>query len=263
MEMRYGYQNRKKHAERYTDEELAGMREEIRTVWCPFCDAQPGEKCLGVLRQNGEHRNRITNHVDRMYYYRAMQVKRGVDPKKAKDLAWESSRKNIADADEESSSMPVMKKSTAKKAVTKGKTAPKGKTSSSSPSTPVEAPVKRPVGRPRKNPLPVEPPKPVFRLLDPEADGKLRIAGMSYTQLAELTGIAVDTEAFLIMREVLRGGRDRQEINDRVREILPATTAQGTPKPVPNLVSSVVKKLQDKGFTIKGDWKMVKPARSA
>lgn len=153
--------------------------------------------------------------------------------------------------------MPVKKSAGAKKTVVKKKTAPKNKPAAVTSS----APVKRAVGRPRKTVAPVAPPEPEFTLLDPEKDGKLRIAGMSYTQFSELSGIQINTEAFLIALEILRGGRDRQEINDRCREILPAMTSVGTPKPVPNLVSSVIKKLQDRGFTIKGDWKMVKPAR--
>lgn len=154
--------------------------------------------------------------------------------------------------------MPV-KKTTKKTMTAKSKTAPKNKPAAVTAS----APAKRPVGRPRKAAAPVEPPQPSFTLLNPDEVAKHRIAGMSYTQLAELSGIQINTEAFIIMLEILRGGRDRQEINDRVREILPAFTGQGTPKPVPNLVSGVIKKLEAKGFTIKGDWKMVKPARGA
>jgi len=149
--------------------------------------------------------------------------------------------------------MPVK---TAKKSIAgKSKTAPPKKTAASSS-------VKRPVGRPRKNPEPVvvTAPEPEFELMSEEKHGKLRIAGMSYVQLAELSGIPIETEGFLIMLELLRGGRDRQEINDRVRDKLPRTTSSGTPKPVPNLVSGIMKRLEGKGFTVKGDWKMVKPS---
>lgn len=154
--------------------------------------------------------------------------------------------------------MPV-KKTTKKTVAAKSKTAPKSKPASSPASATV---TKRPVGRPRKNPVVVTaPPEPEFELLTEEQHGKLRIAGMSYLQLSELTGIPIETEGFLIVLELLRGGRDRQEVNNRVRDLLPSTTASGTPKPVPNLVSGVMKKLEAKGFTIKGDWKMVKPGK--
>lgn len=163
--------------------------------------------------------------------------------------------------------MPVKKTGTTKKTATakkstaaKSKAAPKNK--------PAAAPAanvltRRPQGRPRKDTVYIEPPKPDLIVLDPEENAKKRIAGMSYAQLADLTGVAINTEGFLIVLEILRGGRDRQEINDRCRQILPAYTAQGTPKPVPNLVSGMIKKLEAKGFTIKGDWKMVKPGRGA
>lgn len=157
--------------------------------------------------------------------------------------------------------MPVKKTMAKKPASAKGKTAPKTKASTNSPAN-TGAPAKRPVGRPRKDAVPYapEPLKPEFELLSEEKHGKLRIQGMSYVQLQELTGIQISTEAFIIALELLRGGRDRQEINDRVRDLLPRTTSQGTPKPVPNLVSGVLKKLQAQGFGIKGDWKVTKPS---
>jgi len=153
--------------------------------------------------------------------------------------------------------MPVKKTVAKKTASSKKKTAPKSKPVSTSPEKKI---VRSAVGRPRS----VFPEKNMdkeFSLLDPEESAKLRIVGMSYAQLAELTGIQINTEAFLIMLELLRGGRDRQEVNNRVRDLLPPTTSSGTVKPVPNLVSGVMKKLEAKGFTIKGDWKMVKPGK--
>lgn len=154
--------------------------------------------------------------------------------------------------------MPAVKKATAKKPVATKKNSPATKASTGAP----KKRVKSAVGRPKKE-LPTPAPESEFELLDPEENAKKRIAGMSYAQLSELTGIQINTEQFIVALEILRGGRDRQEINDRCRQILPATTPHGTPKPVPNLVSGVIKKLEAKGFTIKGDWKMVKPGRGA
>lgn len=147
--------------------------------------------------------------------------------------------------------MPV-KKTLAKKktGIAKKKTSPVTKPSSSSP--------KKTVARKKT----IDPPKPRFTHLDRERDGKLRIQGMSYLQLEELTGIRIETEGFQIALELLRGGMDRQEINNRCRDLLPTHTSSGTRKPVPNLVAGVLKKLQANGFTVKGAWKVVKPPKS-
>lgn len=87
-----------------------------------------------------------------------------------------------------------------------------------------------------------------------------RIGGLTYKQIAEVTGYSPGSEGFTAVIEVLRGGETRQEINHRVAALLPPQTKNGTPKMVSNLVSSVIRRMTQQGFTVTGTWKMVKPA---
>jgi hypothetical protein len=50
-------------------ENKAVTLEDVRDVTCPECLAQPGQSCLGALRQNGTRRARSTNHIDRWHAY--------------------------------------------------------------------------------------------------------------------------------------------------------------------------------------------------
>lgn len=92
------------------------------------------------------------------------------------------------------------------------------------------------------------------------ADPKKRIGGLSYQQLAELTGYGLGSEQFIVAVEIMKGGTSRLEVNHRCAVLLPDRTRNGTPKQVSNLVSSVIKRMEDRGFTVKGTWSMVKPA---
>lgn len=94
-------------------------------------------------------------------------------------------------------------------------------------------------------------------LLDPSKDGNKKISGMSYKQLSEQLGFGIGTEQFLAAIELLKGGETRSEINDRVKELLPTHTVNGTPKQVTNLVSGVHNSMIRKGFRVSGSYKLV------
>lgn len=91
------------------------------------------------------------------------------------------------------------------------------------------------------------------------ADPKKRIGGLSYQQLADLVGYGLGSEQFIVAVEIMKGGESRLAVNHRCAVLLPDTTRNGTPKQVSNLVSSVIKRMEDRGFTVKGTWSMVKP----
>lgn len=176
--------------------------------------------------------------------------------------------------------MPVTKKTVAnsarvkatpKKAVPAKRTAatkaPAKKAASSAP------PAKRPVGRPRKNPEAA----PVVKETKPRAakkkidslpplaerkkntDPRKRVGGMSYQEISDVTGFGLGTQNLIVAVELLRGGADRREINDRVADLLPPTTRSGNPKQASNLVSSVMRRMIANGFTVKSTWSMIKP----
>lgn len=149
------------------------------------------------------------------------------------------------------------------------------------------APPKKTVGRPRKTTAPVEevveqkkartprgPNKPVKteleksfpqdnpNLLDPDTDKNKKIQGLTYAKVSDILGIGIGTEQFLVAIELMKGGNTRNEINDRVKALLPGTTINGTPKQVTNLVSGVHAKMEAKGFVLKGTYQLMKPPTS-
>lgn len=170
--------------------------------------------------------------------------------------------------------MPAVKKTparTAKKPVpakSKSTKAPAKKAATAAP------PAKRPVGRPRKvQEAPVVKPtstrKPAAKKASPAKEApsqttkkqnpRQKVNGLTLSEISELTGFAMGTQNFIVAVELIRGGRDRKEILDRVRDILPDVTRNGTPKIISNIVGIVINKLTDRGFVIQGNWSMVKP----
>lgn len=90
-------------------------------------------------------------------------------------------------------------------------------------------------------------------------DPRKRVGGLSYKQISELTGYGLGTEQFIAAVEIISGGQTKLEVSHRIAALLPPTTRNGTPKAISNLVGGVIKKLEDRGFTINGTWKMVAP----
>ena len=122
----------------------------------------------------------------------------------------------------------------------------------------VPQPVQTP--QPKKRAPKTAPAPEVFSqdyLLNPVTDGNKKIAGMTYKALAELLGISVGTEQFLIAVELIKGGESRAAINERLKGMLPATTNNGTPKQVTNLVSGVHGRMLKVGFKPTGTYKLV------
>lgn len=79
----------------------------------------------------------------------------------------------------------------------------------------------------------------------------------------ELTGFAVGTDSQVIATELLKGGADRSEIIERCAKKLPPTSNRGTPKPVANMVASVLGKMKDQGYTIESTWVLTPPTRAS
>lgn len=79
----------------------------------------------------------------------------------------------------------------------------------------------------------------------------------------DTTGFAIGTDSHLIAMELLQGGADRAEIIERCAKKLPPTSNRGTPKPVANMVASVLGKMKDQGFTIESSWVLTPPTRAS
>lgn len=121
---------------------------------------------------------------------------------------------------------------------------------------------KKAVASPKSSPVKKAPENRIVasdnpNLLDPSKDGTKKISGMTYKQLSEQLGFGIGTEQFLAAIELLKGGETRSEINDRVKELLPTHTVNGTPKQVTNLVSGVHNSMIRKGFRVSGSYKLV------
>lgn len=86
-----------------------------------------------------------------------------------------------------------------------------------------------------------------------------KVSGMTYQQISDLSGYGLGTEQFITAVEVINGGDTKIAVSHRVAALLPETTRNGTPKQISNLVGSVIRNLESKGFTVSGTWKMVPP----
>jgi hypothetical protein len=119
---------------------------------------------------------------------------------------------------------------------------------------PAPAP-KRGPGRPRK-----AAPTPVVTPVITRTSGNRKVAGMTYKELAALSGYAMGTEQFIAAVELLKGGEEKLAVSHRIAALLPTTTRNDTPKQISNLVSNVIRGLLAKGFTIDSHWVMTKPS---
>lgn len=167
-------------------------------------------------------------------------------PAKAKSAASGNTKtaKKTAPAKKAPSSAPAKK--TASRSTAKKTASPRKTNSATKSRVPVTSPNAFVPGNPH--------------LLDPVKDKNKRIQGMSYRQLSELIHVGIGTEQFLVVLEVLRGGASRQEVNNRLSDLLPPTTRNGSPKPIANMVAGVITLLGKHGFQLVGTWQMVRPS---
>lgn len=79
----------------------------------------------------------------------------------------------------------------------------------------------------------------------------------------ETTGFALGTDSHTIAMELLKGGESRADIIERLARMLPPTSNRGTPKPVANMVASVLGKMRDAGFTVSQSFILEAPTRAS
>lgn len=79
----------------------------------------------------------------------------------------------------------------------------------------------------------------------------------------ETTGFVKGTDSHLIAMELLKGGESRSDIVSRCAKKLPPLSNRGTPKPVANLVASVISKMRDAGFIEQSSFALLPPTRAS
>jgi hypothetical protein len=159
--------------------------------------------------------------------------------------------------------MPVKK--TAKKSTRKS---PTSKTAASKGSGKTEVKKKRgrPVGSKNKpkNSTPVKsvPKKSASKKTTKVQKPASKRGGVN-REMDEVTGFATGTDSQYIAETLMEGGESRQEIIETLREELDTETRNGTEKPVANLVSGIVNKMLERGFTIESSYRLVPPVKGA
>lgn len=250
----------------YDSELYARMysREEVRKAECPTCLAESEDSCTGI-----KGTPRKSNHINRVHKYHELQTsltKRKVSTKVEKPRTVELHvKKFTGKIKKKGKNMPVLlkKPTSTKKTLTlkKTKTAPVKKKEVATAAPPAK---KKSLPKKKSNLVSttarVSAKKEQKGSLYAETDKNKKVAGMTFQNLSEVTGMAIDSEQFAVAVEILKGGVTRQDVNHRVRELLPPTTRTGTPKAVSNLVSGVIGKLTARGFIVEGNWKMIFPA---
>ena len=78
-----------------------------------------------------------------------------------------------------------------------------------------------------------------------------------------LTGMTEGSQSLVVAQELMKGGESKHEVANRLREMLPAKSAQGNENPIDQKVYSVIKRLEAKGFTVETSFKLVPPVKGA
>jgi hypothetical protein len=74
-------------------------------------------------------------------------------------------------------------------------------------------------------------------------------------------GFVPGTDSAHIAAALLAGGKDRNEINEKVLKKIGGETRTGSTKNIPALVSGVLNRLLEQGYKVESSWTLVAPAR--
>jgi hypothetical protein len=157
------------------------------------------------------------------------------------------------------------KTATAKKASAKTKTTgakrgpgrPKGSTSKKT----AAAPAKRGPGRPKGSTNKSTAKKSTASRKNTKTVSKPKGSGRGgfHRELNEETGFVVGTDQDTIALALLEGGESRSAIAEAVEKKIGSETRNGTPKMVTNMVSGVLNKMLDRGFTVEQSFQVIPP----
>jgi hypothetical protein len=75
-------------------------------------------------------------------------------------------------------------------------------------------------------------------------------------------GFVVGSDSSKIVAELLAGGSGRSEVSARIESILGGATRYGNDKNVSSLVSGLLGRLKERGYTVEQTWRLVPPSTS-
>ena len=81
------------------------------------------------------------------------------------------------------------------------------------------------------------------------------------TQPRDEHGYRQGSNSSIAVNEMLKGGSTRQEVADRIAEACGGTTRNGTPINGSGMMTTLIKELADKGYTVETTWTLVPPRR--
>lgn len=76
----------------------------------------------------------------------------------------------------------------------------------------------------------------------------------------DIHGFVIGSDSSIICESLLAGGDDRNDLNAIITEALAGATRYGNDKNVSSLVSGLLSRLRDRGYTVESTWRLVAPA---
>lgn len=83
---------------------------------------------------------------------------------------------------------------------------------------------------------------------------------INYVKVDEY-GFRENSDSSIIVGIMLKGGLDRQDINEKVAQAISTETKSGRVKNIPSLISGLLIRLQKRGFTVEASWQLVAPKK--
>lgn len=72
-------------------------------------------------------------------------------------------------------------------------------------------------------------------------------------------GFRNGSDSATIVDILVAGGLDRQDINDKVSAAIGTETRTGRTKNIPSLISGLLARLEERGYTVESSWRVVPP----
>jgi hypothetical protein len=72
-------------------------------------------------------------------------------------------------------------------------------------------------------------------------------------------GFREGSDSAIIVDILVAGGLDRQEINDKIAAAINTQTRSGRSKNIPSLVSGLLSRLEQRGYTVESSWRVIPP----
>ena len=72
-------------------------------------------------------------------------------------------------------------------------------------------------------------------------------------------GFRNGSDSAIIVDLLVKGGLDRQDINDKVAAAIKTETRSGLQKNIPSLISGLLARLDERGYRIESHWRLIPP----